>query len=114
MEVDEIVVGDGLAPVRLEQLGGETPLDQLHARGDEQIDDAPLGRLGHGHLAGGASEDVGALVGCGAHAHAQLCDPKLHIAAFLAACLDDGRHVRPILPIALFHRGFSRPVYPSA
>src|SRR3546814_1736052 len=58
VEVDEVVVADGATLVGLEQLGGQLPRLELHAGGDEHVDDAGLGRLHNRHAAARASEHV--------------------------------------------------------
>src|SRR5690554_311618 len=92
VEVDQVVVGERLAGVGLEQLGGRVPVLEAHAGGDEEVDDAGLGGLHDRHPAGRAAEHVGAQLVHAADAHAQVAHAELDVSAVLAARLDDRRH----------------------
>src|SRR3546814_17624438 len=58
VEVDEVVVADGATLVGLEQLGGQLPRLELHAGGDEHVEDAGLGRITDRPAADRASANV--------------------------------------------------------
>jgi hypothetical protein len=51
VELEQVVVGEQLAAVHLLQLGRQVPDVELHARREQQVDDAGLCRLGDGHVA---------------------------------------------------------------
>ena len=70
---------------------GIVQVDQLDARGDEQVDDPGLGRLHDRHAAGRAAEEVRALVVLDADPHPHIGGRELDITA-LAAGRSDGGH----------------------
>src|SRR4051794_8330753 len=95
VELEEIVVVDGVTAAGLVQFGGHVPHREADARGDEEVDDARLRRLRHGHAAVGAAERIGALVVGRAHLDGDVPGRKLDIPAGWATRPDRGHPWSP-------------------
>lgn len=88
-------MANGQAARSLTQLGGQMPLGQADAGGDEHLNDVGVGVADLGHLALGATEQVGGLLGLHTQAEAQVVRSELNVSTVTAGRSDES-HYRPL------------------